>query len=211
MRLAWEPRQWLSAGLSRITESMRALSAVLVGCALAIPTVAAFGQDSPERELKTFRAWLDRERPGYGCDEGPTRFRNKTVETAYPGQRLYYVLTYTRGIPSPYEKSVSLVASVDDSGRVIAYRPGSLETYRRGLIRVRSAKDAKLAAAAVLILGTCDPGERRWPYKPDLFRVKKSSKGWKCTYQHEPYYESWATFDRKGRLLEVGGSAPPVP
>jgi len=79
------------------------------------------------------------------------------------------------------------------------------------LIPVRSARDAKLAAAAVLILISCDPGERRWPYKPDLFQVKKKSGRWKCTYRHDPNHESWVTFDRKGKLLEIGGSAPPVP
>ena len=184
------------------------LTLLVITTFLDAPHVVA---ESAEGELETFRAWLDREHPGYGCDEGPARFRNKTVEAAYPGQRFYYALTYTRGIPPPYERSVSLVATVNDSGRVIAFRPGSLETYRRGLRPVRSAKDARLAAAAVLILGSCDPGERRWHYKPELFKAKKKSGGWKCTYQHDPNYQSWVAFDRKGSLLEVGGSAPPVP
>jgi len=179
--------------------------------ALVLGVSAAVGQAAPGSELDVFRAWLDREHPGYGCDEGPAGFRNRTVEAAYPGQQLYYVLTYTRGIPPPYERSVSLVAAVEDSGRVIAFRPGSLQTYRRGLVRVRSAKDARLAAAAVLILSSCDPGERRWPYKPDLFKAKKNSKGWKCTYRHDPNHESWVRFDRKGALQEIGGGAPPVP
>jgi hypothetical protein len=184
---------------------------IWVGLSSALLLVSVAARGVPGRDLEVFRAWLDRERPGYGCDEGPARFRNGTVEAAYPGQRFYYVLTYTRGIQPPYQKAASLVAAVDDSERVMAFNPASLQTYRRGLIRVRSSKDARLAAAAVLILTSCDPGERRWPYKPDLFKAKKSSKGWKCTYQHDPNHASWVAFDRKGVLLEIGGGPPPVP
>jgi hypothetical protein len=182
--------------------------------ALALLTLLAprgLAQTAADPSLEIFRAWLDREHRGYGCDEGPARLRNKTVEAAYPNQRFYYVLTYTRGIPPPFPNSLSVVAAVDDSGRVVPFSWRSPETYGRGLIRVSSTKDAKLAAAAISIVGTCDPGERRWAYKPERFKVKRSSKGWKCTYHYDPNFSSWVAFDRKGAFLEFGGTAPPVP
>lgn len=176
------------------------------GSAPAGPTASP-----PDPGLEVFRAWLDREHAGYGCDEGPARFRNGTVDQAYPGQRFYYVLTYTRGIPPPYKNSISLVAAIDDSGRVIPFRAGTPFSYRRGLKRAVSSKDAKLAAAAVLTLASCDPGGRRWAFRPERFKAKRESKGWKCTFQHDKFFASWVRFDRDGDLLEIGGSAPPVP
>jgi hypothetical protein len=190
-----------------------ALLVALGAAAFAAQPAIPGGQAAPAADagLEAFRAWLSRERPGYGCDEGPAPFRNHAVSDAYPGQRFYYVLTYARGIPPPFENGVSLVAAVDDSGRVCPLRPASIETYRRGLMRVRSSKDAKRAAAAVLALASCDPGGRRWKYEPDQIEARKSSKGWKCAYAHGPNYSSWVRFDARGTLVEMGGSAPPVP
>jgi hypothetical protein len=161
--------------------------------------------------LTAFRAWLDREHPGYGCDAGPAPFRNKTVEAAYPGQHFYYVLTFTRGIPPPFPNGISVVVSLDDSGHVVPFSPRSSASYGRGLKRIASAKDAKLAAAAVSIVASCDPREARWPYRPDRFKVRKNSRGWTCTYPYDGNYASWVVFDKKSRVIEIGGSSPPVP
>lgn len=188
----------------------RALPAMALFLALAAAANAMPAKAPPNAELGLFRTWLEREHPGYGSDEGPARFRNPTVEAAYPIVRFYYVLTYTRGIPPPFPKSLSLVAAVDSSW-VVPYEPRRPESYRRGLKKVTSDKDAKVAAAAVLILATCDPNERRWKLAPDRFKVKKDSKGWLCTYAYDAYHSSWVRFDKKGIFRETGGSAPPVP
>ena len=189
------------------------------GASWLVLLVAAFGVLAPaapvqphdqDPGLAAFRTWLAQSRPGYGCDEGPARFRNKTVEAAYPGQRFYYVLAYTRGIPPPFRYPTSLVATIED-GRVIPFLPSSAASYGRGLMRIKSAKDARLAAAAVSIVASCDPGERRWKYTPERFKVKKKSKGWLATYSYGYNYSSWVRFDRKGAVVELGGSAPPVP
>jgi hypothetical protein len=161
--------------------------------------------------LDAFKEWLTERHPGYGCDEGPGAFLNNTVAAAYPGRHFFYVLTYTRGIPIPFRNPLSLVAEVDEAGNVTPFRPSSPESYSRGLIPIRSSKDARLAAAAVSILTMCDPGERRWKYKPDLFKVKKKSGGWLATYSYGYSYASWVRFGRGGGVLEFGGSAPPVP
>ena len=195
-----------TARASRVPSRALALgSLVFMAAAVAPPGSAS------DAGLQAFRAWLDREHPGYGCDEGPAPFRNRTVEAAYPGRRFYYVLTYTRGIPPPFQKALSLVAATDDGGRVIPFRAVSPQTYQRGLVRVSSKKDAKLAAAAVLTLASCDPGGRRWAYRPESFKAKKDSKGWRCSYRYDAHFESWVRFDRTGALQEFGGSAPPVP
>lgn len=192
---------------------MNLLARILLGIGLpmALAASASLAEAPPDKGLAAFRAWLDRNHHGYGADEGPARFRNPTVEAAYPGRRLYYVLTYTRGIPPPFPNGVSLVAAVDESGQVVPYRPGAPETYRNGLERVSSSKQAKEAAAAVLIVASCDPGERRWRLHPDRFKARRSRNGWLCTYAYGPNHSSWVRFDRKGVFQEFGGSAPPVP
>lgn len=172
-------------------------------------TTAAASSADPG--LRAFREWLDREHAGYGCDEGPAPFRNRTVEAAYPGAHLYYVLTYTRGIQPPFPNSLSLVAALDDKGNVTPFRPGAPASYGRGLRRIASAKDARLAAAGVMIVAACDPGTRRWPISPERIKAKKNSKGWKCAYSYDGAYSSWVQFDGKGGVAEIGGSAPPVP
>src|SRR2546426_10667805 len=69
--------------------SMRTL--LVGGCALQLLAPQGGG-------LQIFKAWLEREHPGYGSDEGPARFRNAIVEAAYPGRGLYYALAYPMGI-----------------------------------------------------------------------------------------------------------------
>jgi hypothetical protein len=189
---------------------LAAIAALWCGLSVTTPTVAAQAEDSTASiELKTFKAWLDSARAGYGCDEGPSRFRNKAVEAAYPGRHFYYVLTYTRGIQPPFEHSLTLVAEVA-GGQVHPIRPGSMEGYRIGLMKVSSAQDARLAAAAVMVLASC--GERRWRYEASLFKAKKSGGRWVCTYEHgSPMYTSRVTFDKRGRLDSIQGGAPPVP
>jgi hypothetical protein len=187
-----------------------AVATWLLGVAATMsPASAGQASDAGDPGLAVFRTWLSESRPGYGCDEGPAPFRNETVEAAYPGLRFYYVLTYTRGIQPPFPNSVSLVATVDDEGRVNPFRPGSPSSYGRGLMAIHSKKDVKLAAAAVSIVASC--GERRWKYTPELFDVKKKSQGWIATYHHGSDYSSWVRFDKKGAVIELGGSAPPVP
>ena len=121
------------------------------------------------------------------------------------------MLTYARGIQLPFANPISLVAFVSNSGQVLPFQPGSPASYGRGLRSIASAKDVRLAAAAVSIVASCDPGERRWKYKPESFKVKKTSKGWKATFPYDGAHESWVVFDRKSGVLELGGTAPPVP
>lgn len=195
---------WICVASARAGTPTPASLPAHAGTSATTPTVVDTG-------LVVFRQWLAKEHPGYGCDEGPARFRNRTVEAAYPGQRFYYALTYTRGIQPPFPNSISVVVAVDEGFRVIPFRPGSPPSYALGLRKIGSPKDARLAAAAVSILGSCDPGERRWSYKPDRFKAKKTSAGWKATYDYDGMYSSWVAFDRKGGVTGFGGSAPPVP
>jgi hypothetical protein len=122
---------------------------------MTAPAIAAPAEDGAAgAELATFKAWLDSAHAGYGCDEGPARLRNTTVESAYPGRHFYYVLTYARGIGPPFPRALTLVAE-PVGGELRPIRPGSVEGYRIGLVKVASSKDARLAAAAVLILASC--------------------------------------------------------
>jgi hypothetical protein len=169
-------------------------------------------QRAPIDGLEIFKGWLDRVHPGYGRDEGPARFRNPTVEAAYPGRRFYYVLTYTRGTPPPFRNGVTVVAGIDDNGAVTPLDPASAASYRPGLRKVSTAIDARRAAAAVLILVMGDPGERRWQFREKLFTVKKENNGWVCNYRHgAERYTSQVTFDRNGVLTAIRSNTPPVP
>ena len=178
-------------------------SRLLVAALCALPGLAAQAD-----ELSIFKAWLDREHPGYHSDQGPAPFRNKTVEAAYPGVHFYYVLTYPRGTPPPYRNMLTLVAQVDEHGAVLPVR--AMETFRRGLRPVKSKEDARKVAAAVLILAFSDPGQRRWPFVPEKFVVKRKSGGWVCTYSTGFGYESVVTFDKRGTLVSFSADAPPV-
>jgi hypothetical protein len=175
----------------------------------AVPVAA---QRATVDSLEIFKAWLDRVHPGYGRDEGPARFRNRTVDAAFGGRRFYYVLTYTRGIPPPFRNGLSLVAHVDENGAVTPLNAASAASYRPGLRKVATAQDARQAAAAVLILAMGDPSERRWQFRENLVTVKKEKKGWVCSYRHGgPGYTSQVTFDRDGLLTAIQINAPPVP
>jgi len=121
------------------------------------------------------------------------------------------VLTYTRGTPPPFQYPTTVLADLTD-GRVRPIHPVSVDAYRLGLIQVSSAKDARLAAAAVMILATVDPNERRWRYDPNLFKAKKSGGKWVCTYAHgSALYTTRVTFDKAGGLVSFQAGAPPVP
>jgi hypothetical protein len=183
---------------------------VLLLTSVVADTIAA--QRAPIDGLEIFKAWLDRVHPGYGRDEGPARFRNPTVDAAYPGRRFYYVLTYRRGIPPPFRNGVSVVALVDDNGNITPLNPSSPATYRPGLRRVSTATDARQAAAAVLILAMGDPGERRWKFREGMFTAKKDKGGWVCTYRHgDPSHTSRVAFGRDGVLSSISTNPPPVP
>jgi hypothetical protein len=175
----------------------------------AAPAAGSVSAGADTAGLHAFRVWLDRERKGYGCDVGPAEFRNKTVAAAYPGVRFYYVLTYARGIQPPFPNSVSLVARVDSAGAVSVLKGSAPETFQLGLKRIRSAADARLDAAAVLILAM--GGEARWQIAPDSITAKKK-KGWLCSCQHgSEIYTSEVAFDKKGRVRSITVNTPPVP
>jgi hypothetical protein len=164
--------------------------------------------------LAVFKAWLDRVHPGYVCDRGPAQFRNKTVEAAYPRQRFYYVLAYTRGMRPRLRNELSLVARVDDDGTVTPLSPSSPAPYRRGLRKVSTVKDARQAGAAVLILAMGDPGEGLGlrTLQDSLFTAKKATNGWVCTYgRGAAHYLAQVTFDKNGLVSTISLNLPPVP
>jgi len=161
-------------------------------------------------ELQVFKRWLDREHPGYGSDEGPARFRNATVEAAYPGRRFYYVLTHARGTPGGPRNPLSLVVEIDDRGGVTPLSLPSLSTYRAGLRKVKTKEDARRTAAAVLILALGDPRQRGWKIEESGFRIERRKGGWDCTFSHGFNYVSRITFDKQGTLTGIDPRLPPV-
>jgi hypothetical protein len=200
----------------------RRLSVIVLACVAALlapaPLRARQGKVTGEadseataRELETFKTWLQRTHPGYGCDAGPGPFLNATVQAAYPGRRFYYVLTNARGIAPPSQNSVSLVADIDGDGAVRRLDGSSIDTFRLGLRKVSSASDARQAVAAVLVLALGDPGEKRWPIKPSMVMAKKDHGGWVCTYYHDSNHPSEVRFDKNGALSSFNCMPPPVP
>jgi len=188
--------------------------AALLACGVELSArpVLAAGESAAAQELSTFKTWLEREHPGYGCDEGPAPFRNSTVDGAYPSRRFYYVLTYARGIAPPFPNSLSMVVQVSENGEVRRLDASDPASFQPGLMKVASAQSARQAAAAILILALGDPGERRWRVDVDSMAVKKSRKGWVGTYYHGGQtYASRVTFDRSGVLTSIQCNPPPVP
>ncbi len=191
---------------------MRRVASIVLACLVSLMSLAAHGAAEAEaRELEIFKTWLKQKYDGYGCDEGPARFRNAAVEAAYGGRRFYYVLTHARGIPPPFKNALSLVASIDDHGDVQRLDASSLATYRLGLGKVARTAEARRAAAAVLILSLGDPGQKRWPIKEENFTVRRERRAWVCTYPYDPSHASQVRFDRDGLLSAISGTPPPVP
>jgi hypothetical protein len=181
---------------------------VLVSC----PVAQGAAQQAPADELRIFKAWLDRVHPGYACDQGPARFRNPTVDAAYPGRHFYYVLTYTRGMRPRLQNEISLVAHVDPSGNVSPLNPSSPAAYRPGLRKVFTATDVRQAGAAVLILAMGDPGGGLRKLNDSLCTITKEKRGWVCTYgRGDARYTSQVTFDRNGVLSTIRINLAPVP
>jgi hypothetical protein len=175
---------------------------------VAFAALAVVAQQTDE--LQVFKRWLSREHPGYGSDEGPARFRNATVEAAYPGRRFYYVHTYARGSPGGPRNPLSLVAQIDDHGAVMPLSLSSLATYRAGLRTVKTKEDARRGAAAVLILALGDPVQRSWKIEESGFRIERRKGGWVCSYSHGFNYVSRVTFDKQGTLTGIDPRTPPV-
>lgn len=192
---------------------MRRWVACLFAFALmSLSAVQGAAQRVPTDELQSFKAWLDRVHPGYASDEGPARFRNPTVEAAYAGRRFYYVLSYTRGMRPRLPNELSVVAHVDDNGNVTPLNPFSPATYRPGLRQVSTAKDARRAGAAVLILAMGDPGGGLRKLDDRLCTVTRERKGWVCTYRRrDARYTSQVTFDKNGVLSTISVNLAPVP
>src|SRR5262245_56133665 len=190
----------------------------LVRCAAALfllggASVSAFAAPdstaSADPGLQVFKAWLDRTYPHYGCDEGPVALTSSTVAAAYPRKHFYYVLTRARGIQPPFPNALTLVAEVDENGKV--RRLSSIDDYGVGLVKVSSVKQAKLASAAVLILSLSAPSSSRGKFDPSKIEAKKGRKGWTCDYTVDDDYTSHVRFDRQGRLTAMEVNTPPVP
>lgn len=175
---------------------------------VAVAALAVGAQQGDE--LQVFERWLSHEHPGYGSDEGPARFRNATVEAAYPGRRFYYVHTFARGSPGGPRNPLSLVAAIDNHDAVMPLNLSALPTYRTGLRAVKTKEDARRGAAAVLILALGDPGQRRWKIDESGFRIERSKGNWVCIYSHGFNYSSRVTFDKQGTLTEIDVRVPPV-
>lgn len=189
-------------------------ASLLVLALTSLCAVPGASQKASGDGLAIFKAWLDRMYPGYVCDRGPAQFRNQTVEAAYPGQRFYYVLAYPRGMRPRLRNELSLVARVDDSGTVTPLSRSSPATYRPGLRKVSTAKDARQAGAAVLILAMGDPGEGLGlrTLQDSLFTAKKGKEGWVCTYGRGAARSlGQVTFDKNGLVSTISLNLPPVP
>jgi hypothetical protein len=190
----------------RLAATVTALLAIL------IPGVArATSIGPPTGGLEPFKAWLEKEHPGYHCDRGPAWFLNRSVEAAYPRRRFAYVLSYTLGIPRPERNMLSLVAEVTGDGTMRPLRPWTAEVYGVGLIPVRSAADARRAAAGVMVLAMGDPAEGRNHVEERLVTARRRRGAWLCTFSHGANYVSEVRFDRQGRLADFRVNTPPVP
>jgi hypothetical protein len=85
----------------------------LVFLIAALSTVAGplFRGHTSEPQLVAFKAWLDQTHPKYGCDEGPGRFQNPTVEKGVHQAGASTMCSPTRAAFSqPFPNSLTMVA-----------------------------------------------------------------------------------------------------
>ena len=148
-----------------------------------------------ERYLPSFRAHLAEQYPQGKWKQGPEGIDSPELRQAYPGSQFYYVAS-----PEPLPRGskaasktmskgganetaslrLSLCARFGPEGRLTELRRS--EDYNEGLSPIRSDRDARYAAAA--ILSTMN-GDYFGPsvISSSLVEVEKVQDGWKCRLQ----------------------------
>lgn len=175
--------------------------------------------------LEAFRVYLQKEYPGKKWQAGPTRLDSPALRLAYRGQRLYFVHSsqplppganikairdaYRLRVEDIRTNYVSLAVRIDEKGRVVPLlKP---QDYDGGLSKVAGDEDARTAAAAILSLHGCNHVARAAVDSKDV-AVKKTDKGWSCSYRGKGPFRGTVTFDAEGKCTATSKSyAGPYP
>jgi membrane-associated protease RseP (regulator of RpoE activity) len=171
--------------------ALAALGAVKVGAASDEPT-------PDPQDLKRIQEYLSANVHGNGkWRSGPTRVEDKSIATAYPGLRFYYV--FSPKYPVAHANDVSLMLRVDRAGTVAPLKTPA--DYNVGLLNVAKQRDARMAAAAVLSLTFGPFGPT--PVAPDDVKVNQNGKGWVCTAGQSKGHKFRVVFDEDGKCVQV--------
>lgn len=182
--------------------------------------------DPSKDEIASFKNYLEKNHKGKKWQLGPSGLESKELTQAYPGQHFYYVyssppLPPGAALPELLERhrraaedfSVNYISVTVAMGKDGIRTMGKVESFREGLMVVKSEDDAKVAAAAVLSLY---PG-RGFATGPAIIKagevkVLKTEKGWTCSAQKQFSFQGTVEFDAEGKLLSVSkNSIAPLP
>ena len=150
-------------------------------------TQTALADDvTQEEDVKAVKEFLARFHKTW--ESGPTRLTSKTIETAYPDQRFYYVFSATVARRANRTKDTQ-VLRLNEKGQV------GFVSYNEGLMQIGSIEDAKVAAAAIMSLHIGRDG----PIQVDTNEVQVSkNEDWVCKAAHDGYHFE-VVFDQNGK------------
>lgn len=191
------------------------------------PTIRA--DDSAEtqkKDLDAFKKYLADKHPGKKWSAGPTALDSKELREAYPGKRFYFVhsapplppgaplkdlLERHRERMIDYQKnyiSVTVEVSGDDI-KPLGRAPADLG---KGLMRVRSEDDAKVAAAAVLSIVNDGRGGPGVVTAAEVKVAHEDKIGWTCQVDKPFAFQGIVKFTPRGGLEQVSKvSTAPLP
>lgn len=176
------------------------------------------------KDLEAFRAYLAKNHPGK-WERGPIAIESDEIRKAYGTLRFYAVVSLFKigGVPPPVlklgeqdplqkemDESISEAVSIDEKGTVTPLGEGGSrvgfgnvckvqDQYRRGLMKVASKEDARIAASAFLSVFFFE--ERRIA-AADV-KVSQSKDGWTCrVLQIGDRHDVDVFFDANGKCTD---------
>lgn len=190
---------------------------------------AAFGQPADDAQAKkdqeAFTAYLTKNYPGKKWQTGPTRLDSDEVRAAYGKKRFWFVFSAPPVPPGAFLKEafeayqkraeefrqfeMSLTVAIDDDGTLQPL--GKPEDFGRGLLKVASKDDARIAGAAVLSLASSTQLGPR-PVAAKQVTVTEADSGWNVQFR-ERFVTGGAQFSKDGKLVLVTKQShlPPPP
>lgn len=174
---------------------LRVLLIAAGATAVTVTGQAALAEDAmQERDVKAVKEFLAKSLmfKGKTWETGPTRITNKSIETAYPKLRFYYVFSSAAARRADKSKLDHQVFRLNKRGGVGFF------SHDEGLMKIGSSEDAKIAAAANMSLQI----GRNGPLSIEANDVKASrtDENWVCrAAKNGSFFE--ITFDRDGKFV----------
>lgn len=170
-------------------------------------------------DLEAIHAYLAKNHAGKKWQRGPARIDSEELRKAYGKLRFHHVYSSPplRGIPpSPKELEewklfLSLVLAADEKNTLAPYVTGA--DYNRGLMKVATDDDARIAAAAILSLTSGPHVGPSAVAAKDVVVTRTAKGGWSCRVERKNQFMASVQLNADGKCLgaskNYSGPFPP--